>query len=154
MTESSTSGILKSKAQYDRSLGKVQTIRTYREAMIQDLSNEIERAREEEVDDVILAGDFNQDLQGEQMKMFMRENGLVEVYHTINNIEEDHRDNTHKTGSKQIDAVMATDGLIESIVGSKLTEFNEIINTDHRRFIVDIDIKKYFAVDSSSYDQN
>ena len=49
---------------------------------------------------------------------------------------------------------MATDRLIESIVESKLTEFNEIINTNHRGFIVDIDIKKYFAVDSSSYDQN
>ena len=59
------SGILKSKAQYDRSLGKVQTTRMYREAMLQDLSNEIERVREEEVDNVILASNFNQDLQGE-----------------------------------------------------------------------------------------
>ena len=49
----------------------MKTTRTYREAIIQDLSNEIKWARKEEVDDVILASDFNQDLKGKWMKTFI-----------------------------------------------------------------------------------
>ena len=34
--------------------------------------------------DFILAGDFNQDVDGEQMQRFMRENGLFKVHETLN----------------------------------------------------------------------
>ena len=88
------------------------------------------------------------------MKKFIHENGLIEIHEIVNNIEDDIRDHTHKTGSKQIDAVLVTSELTQSIVGCKLTDFNDIINTDHRGFIFDIDIKDYFDVDSSKYNEN
>ena len=84
----------------------------------------------------------------------MRENSLVEVYKIVNNIEDSARDKMHKIGSKQIDAVIAMEGLMQAITGSKITDFNNIINMDHRGFLVDIDIKEYFSVNSSTYDNS
>ena len=78
---------------------------------------------------------------------------MVEVHETVNNIKDNRRDKTYKIGSKQIDAVMVTDGLMQAITESKLIDFNKIINTDYRGFLVDIDIKEYFSVDSSIYDK-
>ena len=37
----------------------------------------------------------------------MRENGLLEIHEILNEIKDIQRDRTHKTGSKQIDAVLA-----------------------------------------------
>ena len=88
------------------------------------------------------------------MRKFIRENGLIEIHEAVNNIEDEIKDYTHKMGSKQIDAVLVTSELIQAIVGCKLTDFNDIINTDHRGFIFDINIKDYFDVDSSKYDEN
>ena len=52
-----------------------------------------------------------------------------------------------------IDATMATDGIIQAIRGIKNTDFKDIINTDHRGFMIDLDMKKYFSVESSKHDQ-
>jgi len=100
ITESTTPGIMKSKAQYDRRTGKVKTTREYREALLTNLSEEIIKSKEEKVDNVMISRDFNQDIQGERIQRFMRENRLVEVHETMNNIENNRRDKTHKTGSK------------------------------------------------------
>ena len=75
------------------------------------------------------------------------------MYETVNNIEDNRKDKTHKTGSKQIDVVIVIDSLMQAIIGSKLIDFNKIINTDYRGFLVDIDMNEYFSVDSSIYDK-
>ena len=49
---------------------------------------------------MLIAGDFNQDVSSEWMQKFMRENGLVEVHESINNIEENRRDNARTKRSK------------------------------------------------------
>jgi len=48
---------------------------------------------------------------------------------------------------------MVTDSLMQAIIGSKLIDFNNIVNMDHRGFLVDIDIKEYFSVNSSTYNK-
>ena len=151
--ESTAPGILKSRAQYDRCCGEVKTSRQYRDQLLDDIAEEIKIAKADDVNDFVIAGDFNQDIAGDQMQRFMRENGLFEVHHTVNNIDNDERDNTHVTGSKQIDAVLATDGIVQSIKGSLLVEVNEIIENDHRGFIFDIDIQEYFSINASKYDR-
>ena len=62
-----------------------------------------------------MAGDFNQDVEGEQMKRFMKENGLFEVHETLNEIEDTVKDKTHETGSKQINIVLATEDVLRAI---------------------------------------
>ena len=48
----------------------------------------------EKVDDVLIAGDFNQDVSSERIQIFMRENGFVEVHETANNIKDKGKHNT------------------------------------------------------------
>jgi len=55
---------------------------------------------------------------------------------------------------KQIDAILATKGVIQSIQGSILVDFKEIIDIDHRGFIFDLDVNEYFSVGASIYDLN
>ena len=101
-----------------------------------------------------MAGDFNQDAEEEQMKRFIRENRLFKVHETLNKIEDAIKDKMHKTGSKKINAVLATEDVLRAIQGSILVDFKDIIDTDHRGFIFNLDVKEYFLVDASEYDKN
>ena len=38
-------------------------------------------------------------------------------------------------------------GVIQVVIGCELVDFGEIINTDHRGFLVDIDLKAYFETE-------
>ena len=43
--------------------------------------------------------------------------------------------------------IAITLGLIKYIDGCRITNFNDIIITDYRRFIVDLDLEIYFNVE-------
>ena len=58
----------------------------------------------------------------------------MDVNKEINHAEENTRDNTFTNGPKEIDAALATKGVMNATQGSKLVDFNDIINADHRRF--------------------
>ena len=45
---------------------------------------------------------------------------------------------------KVIDLIAVSEGLIEFVEGSKLIHHNEIIFSDHRAYIIDINIEEYF----------
>jgi len=93
---------------------------------LESLSKELKTSKQERVLDFLVVGDFNQDIEGEQMKVFMRENGLFDIHSTMNPNNERDRDNKYKTGSKQIDAVLSIPDLLDSIQGSKLVDFHEV----------------------------
>ena len=84
----------------------------------------------------------------------MRENGLFKVHETLNEIEDAVKDKTYEIGSKQIDTVLETEDILRVIQESILVDFKDIVDTDHRGFIFDLDIKEYFLVDASEYDKN
>ena len=151
--ESTASGILKSRVQYDRYNGEVKMSRQYRDELLNQLVDEIKIARNKNIKDIIIAGDFNQDIKEDQIKRFMRENGLFEVHKTLNEIEDMVKDRMQEKGSKQIDAVLAIEDVLRTIQGSILVDFKDIVDTDHRGFIFDIDVKEYFSVDTSEYDK-
>ena len=79
----------------------------------------------------------------------MRKNGLFDIYSYINNFEVKEEDNTHIKGTKQIDAVMTTTNLLEVVQGSRMVDSKEITDSDHRGFIVDINVKEYFFIEHS-----
>jgi len=151
--DSTSPGILKSRAQYDRRNGEVRMSRQYRDELLEKLSLEVEKARNEGVKDIIIAGDFNQDIDGDQMRKFMRENGLFEVHEMVNETDNYLKDRTQENSTKQIDAVLATEGVLQTIRESILIDFKEIIDTDHRGFIFDININEYFTIEASMYDK-
>jgi len=109
-------------------------------------------AKQVGIDDIMVSGDFNQDLMSNSMQEFLRVNGLYEVHHEVNMIDSSDRDKTSKSGSNQIDGVFSTKGILQHIEGYKLTNFEEIILTDYRGFIFDINIKLYFNINCSQYD--
>jgi len=84
---------------------------------------------------------------------FTRENRLFEVYQEVNRIIGE-RDKTHKTGRNQIDTVFSSEPIINCTEGSRLLDFDEVIITDHRGFMVDIDFNVLFNINHSKYDQS
>ena len=62
-------------------------------------------------------------------------------------------DKTSKKGSQTIDSIAASEGVMEYVEGSKLLDFNDIVFTDHRRYITDVNIEEYFGTQLSNYDK-
>ena len=62
-------------------------------------------------------------------------------------------DNTEERGSKPIDTIAASYRISKYVEGSKLIECNDIIFTDHRSYIVDINIEDYFNNQLSGWDE-
>ena len=61
-------------------------------------------------------------------------------------------DKTCKNGSKLIDLIIATSGIIEYIKGYKVINYNNIKETDHRTYMIDINTKEYFKEEFSVWD--
>ena len=151
--DSTSSGILTSRAQYDRHTGKVQTTKYYREEILEEIATEIRRVKSEGISDIIVSGDFNQDILSERLQKLIRENGLYDV-HWDSNISIGRRDKTHMTGSTQIDAVLGSENVLQCTEGSKMIDFNEILISDHRGFLIDIDCNRLLNIISSKYDNS
>ena len=111
--------------------------------MLCDLTTFIEQQRANEV---ILAGDFNQDVFSDPIKIFLIQNKMFNIHETTNNISRHDIDSTYKYGSKMIDIIATTTELIEYVDGCKMNEFTEILITDYRDFIVDFNLEDYFKV--------
>ena len=86
------------------------------------------------------------------MQRFMRENGLFDIHKVLNGDTADGKDKTFKSGSKQIDAVLATEEVLESLQDSLILDFKDIVDSDHRGFLFDLDVCQYFSVEASDYD--
>ena len=54
----------------------------------------------------------------------------------------------------QIDAMFASPSVMQHVRGSKLIDFDEIIPTDQRGFLFDIDFEEYFNIKLSTYDKS
>ena len=53
-------------------------------------------------------------------------------------------DKTCISGSTPIDSIATSPGMFEYVKGYKLINYNDIILSDHRGYIVDISFKAYF----------
>ena len=72
------------------------------------------------------------------------------MHKTINHIERK-LDYTFLTRSKYIDSVVIIQGLLEYIKGSILVETNKIVISDHRGFIINMNLLEYFQEAVSNY---
>ena len=55
-------------------------------------------------------------------------------------------------GSNPIDLIAVSEGLIDFVEGSKLIPHNEIVWSNHRAYIIDINLEDYFNKEMSSWD--
>ena len=72
------------------------------------------------------------------------------MYSVINNIPIEQMEKTFKPGTKPIDSIAASTGVIEHIEGYKLLDYNEIVETDHRGHVIDIALDTYFELEFCS----
>jgi len=144
---SSHQGPTKSLTQYNILEGNAKTSTEIR----RDTLNQIKQyVNINNVDDVIIAGDLNESVNSREIRKFFREIGVEDAHSRINNIALEEMDRTCINGNNPIDTFAVSEGLIEYVEGVKLVPHNEIVNSDHRAYIVDINIEEYFE-DEFSY---
>ena len=114
----------------------------HRDELIESVSEEMKKSRNENADDFLVASNFNQVINRKQIEAFIQENRLFEIHSYVNNCDLKNIDNTRIKGSKQIDAAMTTTELLEVVQGSRLINFKEITDLDHRGFIINIHRKE------------
>ena len=67
------------------------------------------------------------------------------MFAEINGVDIEKREATYQYGSKCIDCVLATEGMLRKVKGCELTECSEIVESDHRRCLIDVDFTDYFS---------
>ena len=97
--------------------------------MIEDLLNYIECNKSGS--DVILARNMNKAIDSKNIDKFLISNGLFNVHGWINRVDTQQREATYEFGSKCIDLLVVTGGLLEFIDGCKVIDFKEYITTDY-----------------------
>ena len=106
----------------------------------------------EDIDNIVIAGDFNQNININEIRQFFLDIGVEDVYSRINNIWISELDKTYVHRSSSIDSIVVSKGLMKFVKGSKLITYNEILWSGYRTFIIDINLEDYFNDKMSSWD--
>ena len=122
----------------------------YREKLLQDLIKFIHE--QHQVSDILLAGDLNSCLHEDDIQDFFNRTGLNDVFSYFHDIDETIREPTFIRGPRCIDTLAATMGLLDFFDGIRIMNFSEIVLTDHRGIMADIDINAYFEMETSTFD--
>jgi len=61
-------------------------------------------------------------------------------------------DNMHKRGSRPIDTIAVSPGLIDILEEYVLLEINDIVILDYRSYIIDLNLQRYFDNTFSKWD--
>ena len=147
---SSAQGPRCSLTQYNVVEGKVKSATEYRKEIFKQIKQHVNK--QHDIDDLIIAGDLNQNINANEIKKFFSDIGVEDVHSVINNIRKEEMDKTYVHGSNPIDTIAMSEGLLEYVEGSKLLSHNEIVNTDHRAYVVDVNLEGYFEDEMSSWD--
>ena len=101
------------------------------------------------INDIIIVGDVNQDIGSLEIQQFYAEIGVQDVHHVVNQILLNNMGNTHISGSWPINLIAATPFIINCIEEYKLLDTNEVLLTDHRLYLIDINLERYFEINLS-----
>jgi len=87
------------------------------------------------------------------IKQFLINNGLFEVYDLLNSSKNIKWDNTYIKGLKCIEFMAATSSLINFIEKGEIINYNQIIYSDHRGYLIDINLEQYFSMKQFDIDK-
>ena len=87
------------------------------------------------------------------MQSFYGDIGVRDVHSFYNNIPLNQLDNTHVRGSVPIDSIAIRSGLMSHVEGIKLLERNEVVMSDHRAYLLDVNAEEYFESELSFFNQ-
>ena len=75
------------------------------------------------------------------MQEFYTKIGVKDVYQSFNYIEVEDLDGTYKRSSNCLDLIAASQDIIQYIEGSKILEVNEVVNTNYRSYLIDVNFE-------------
>ena len=122
----------------------------YRKELFSDIVKHV--SNNPEINDIIIAGDYNQDLNDNDVRKFHNAINVHEIHPIINDVQINQIGKTYKNGSKPINSIAATSGILEFIDGCELLGYNEVVETDHRSYVIDISLEEYFNDEISEWD--
>jgi len=139
---STSNGNKYSLTQYNLVDGKAKKPAQYRKEILSEIKKYVKD--NEDIEEIILAGDFNQDIRSNEVQQFFIELGIQDVHSKDNNLRVNELDNTHIHRSQPIDLIAVSPGILEFIERCALLNHNEIIPSDHRVYLVDFNAEEYF----------
>ena len=77
--------------------------------------------------------------------------GLQDLHSKHNNLGLNELNNKHAYGSKPIDSIAGTSGIVEHVEGCALLNHNEVVPSDHRAYIVDLNAEEHFQNEMSEW---
>ena len=86
------------------------------------------------------------------MQKFHDEIGVKETHVHVNKLRLEQLDKTYKNGSKPIDSIAATSGIMEHVEGCEVMNHDDIVETDHRACMIDINVEDYFKEEFNVWD--
>ena len=131
--------------------GKIQIATKHRKDTFKEVIDYVKSMKEPV--DAMIEGDYNQEIESNEVKQFFAQLQLQDVHQNFNEIELSQMDHTHNRGTKCIDSIDVTPDLIKHVKGSRLFEKNEIVNTDHRHYVIDINLEECFQDEFSGWDK-
>ena len=127
--------------QYNITNGTIRSCTQYRKEILQQIKKYIQT---KQFNDIIITGDFNQNIASNEIKQFCTEIGVKDMYSATNNINIEDLDNTNTNGKHTIDSIAASSAISEYIEGCQVVQHNEIVYSDHRGYMVDMNFEGYF----------
>ena len=122
--------------------GKAKTTTEHRKEIFYQIKMHLQGL--DEVSDVIIAGDFNQNIASNEVQSFFRDIGAQDAHSIYNNVQLNQMDKTYIRSSSPIDSVALSSGIMDYVEGVKLLSQNEIVMSDHRSYAIDINLEEYF----------
>ena len=144
-------GVKCSLTQYNRIDGNMSSPSVYRKELFDDIKRYIQS--NPDITDIIIGGDYNQNICDKEIKKFHEEIGVHNIYQIINNVELEQIGKTYIHGSSPIDAIYASNGVLKYVDGCKILGNNEIVESDHKSYLIDIDLNEYFEDEFCEWDE-
>ena len=67
--------------------------------------------------------------------------GQCEVFSEVHEVDENNRDGTFEYGKKYAEYVLGSEGISNIVEGIELIEWKEIIDSDHRGCLIDLNLE-------------
>ena len=90
--------------------------------------------------EIIIKGDYNQHIGGNETQQFYREIGVQDILSGREKISWNDGHVTFKRGSKFIDSIAVSEGMMPFIERFEVIEWDEKVYTDHRGHVIEFNI--------------
>ena len=126
LLRTSSNGVCCSLTQYNRIDGKMNSTSVYQKEIFNEIINYVKNNLD--INDIIIGGDYNQNLNDNEVKRFQEAIGIHKIHLIINNMQINQIGKTYIHGSNLIDSLAASQGIMDYIDRCKLLGNNNIIN--------------------------